>query len=391
MEKQPTIVPFEALPHSVEAYLSKSHRSTKLIYRSILLFVLIAFALLFIIKTDVNVRSNGIIRSLKENNEIRVASEGIIDSIFVQENSVVAVDQPLMKIRSAALDEKNQSINQQYADLESKVHDLQLLVSGKTSGLLSPVYQQQYNFFRQKQADAANRYNLALKNFKRFEYLFSQNAVSSLEYDKASFEKRSAESEAGLVRQQQQTEWQAELNQLSTQLQQLKAQLGINEEYKSQYIIKAHVSGIVQGLKGVQPGSVVNPAEIIGEISPEDGLMAEAYVLPKDIALIRKGHPVKMYVDAFDYTAWGDVSGTVEDISPDVFTKDGQPYFKVRCRLAQHQLKLKNGYTGDLKKGMTVQARFRIARRSLFELLYEQTHDWLSPNTTTNGPTAINK
>ncbi|MBO9658763.1 MAG: HlyD family efflux transporter periplasmic adaptor subunit [Chitinophagaceae bacterium] len=389
MEKQPTIVPVQALSHSVEVYLSRSHRSTRIIYLIILGFVVISFALLFIIRTDVNVRTAGIIRSLSEKNEIRVASEGVIDSLFVKENSIVQIGQPLMKIRSTTLDEKNQALSDQYTDLENKVHDLQLLTNGKHAGLTSPVYQQQYNFYQQKQADAANRYNLALKNFKRFEYLYAEHAASALDYDKANFEKNAAASESGLVRQQQQTQWQAELNQLSTQLQQLKAQLGINEEYKSQYIIKAQVSGTVQGMKGVQPGSFVNPAEIIGEISPEDGLIAETYVLPKDIALIRAGNPVRFYIDAFDYTAWGDVAGIVQEVSPDVFTKDGQPFFKVRCKLDKRQLQLKNGYTGELKKGMTVQARFKIARRSLFELLYQETHDWLNPNTTTNGQTAI--
>jgi HlyD family secretion protein len=60
---------------------------------------------------------------------------------------------------------------------------------------------------------------------------------------------------------------------------------------------------------------------------------------------------------------------------------DGQqPYFKVRCRLNKTWLQLRNGYTGQLKKGMTIQARFTIARRTIFQLLYDKTSDWLNPN-----------
>jgi len=32
-----------------------------------------------------------------------------------------------------------------------------------------------------------------------------------------------------------------------------------------------------------------------------------------------------------------------------------------------------------LKKGMSVSARFRITRRSLFDLLYQKMDDWVNP------------
>jgi HlyD family secretion protein len=61
-----------------------------------------------------------------------------------------------------------------------------------------------------------------------------------------------------------------------------------------------------------------------------------------------------------------------------------QPYFKVRCSLDQHELSLKNGYVGKIRKGMTLQARFFVTRRTLFQLLYDKADDWLNPNVTTN-------
>ena len=39
---------------------------------------------------------------------------------------------------------------------------------------------------------------------------------------------------------------------------------------------------------------------------------------------------------------------------------DNKPFFKVRCLLDKKQLHLNNGFTGDLKKGMTLQARFLV-------------------------------
>jgi membrane fusion protein, peptide pheromone/bacteriocin exporter len=53
--------------------------------------------------------------------------------------------------------------------------------------------------------------------------------------------------------------------------------------------------------------------------------------------------------------------------------------FKIKCRLLSDHLSLRNGYRGRLKKGMTVQARFIIAKRSLWQLLYDKADNWVNP------------
>lgn len=58
---------------------------------------------------------------------------------------------------------------------------------------------------------------------------------------------------------------------------------------------------------------------------------------------------------------------------------EGHPLFRVRCSLDQTYLELQNGFRGDIKKGMTFQARFIVSRRSLFQLLYDKVDDWLNP------------
>jgi hypothetical protein len=53
--------------------------------------------------------------------------------------------------------------------------------------------------------------------------------------------------------------------------------------------------------------------------------------------------------------------------------------FKVRSSLDQSFLALKNGYRGELKKGLTVTARFRVTKRTLAQLLFDKTDNWLNP------------
>ena len=104
--------------------------------------------------------------------------------------------------------------------------------------------------------------------------------------------------------------------------------------------------------------------------------------------MLRPGQRVKLQVDAYDYHIWGSLEGKILSISEDVFTDKRQPYFRVLCMPERRVLRLRNGTEGPVKKGMSVQARFVVARRSLFQLLYDDLSDWLNPNDAkTNGST----
>lgn len=45
------------------------------------------------------------------------------------------------------------------------------------------------------------------------------------------------------------------------------------------------------------------------------------------------------------------------------------------------EISLKNGYTGKLKKGMTLRGVFVVVKRSIFQLLFDSVDDWVNPNT----------
>ena len=53
--------------------------------------------------------------------------------------------------------------------------------------------------------------------------------------------------------------------------------------------------------------------------------------------------------------------------------------FKVTLQPAATTLHLPNGAAGPLRKGLTLSARFVVARRSLFQILYEDVSAWLNP------------
>jgi HlyD family secretion protein len=114
-------------------------------------------------------------------------------------------------------------------------------------------------------------------------------------------------------------------------------------------------------------------------VSPDTALVAEVMVLPKDIGWLSVGNKVHLQIDAFNYTDWGMVSGKILEISNDFQLTNQTPVFKVRCTLDKQVLTLNNGIKGILKKGMTLNARFFVAERSLMQLITDKANNWLNP------------
>ena len=110
--------------------------------------------------------------------------------------------------------------------------------------------------------------------------------------------------------------------------------------------------------------------------------MAECMVSPKDIGFIKKNQKVKFQIDAYNYNQWGLLEGKVVDIDQNITVNQqtGEAYFKVRCVMDKNYLQLKNGYKGQIGKGMTLTARFYLLDRTLWQLLFDRVDDWFNPN-----------
>ena len=144
--------------------------------------------------------------------------------------------------------------------------------------------------------------------------------------------------------------------------------------------IIAPITGTLLNVLGVEEGSLISSGIQLAEISPKGDLIAECYVSPFDIGLINPINPIKFQIDAFNYNQWGFATGEIIEIGRDLEFVNESPIFKIRCKLDQNYLSLKNKVTGNLIKGMTFNARFKLAERTLFELLNDKIDDWLNPS-----------
>lgn len=378
----------ETISSTSLVYRSKINKSTQIIYLVTVFTILLTFVALPFIKIPISVKSNGLLQSSIEKTELTVPANGRLIKLQLIDNKKVKQGETLMIIDPTLAKQQGSIVQNRQGQTAAFLQDIRtLLVYINRNGFSYPPlqtgqYTASWQQFAQELENARIAKNQAENTYERYNKLFQNNAITESEYERYKFEFAQSRSAYKMIINRYKTQWQTEANTLRTELQQLSGQQVELNEQKKQYILKAPIDGSIQNLTGLQVGAYVFANQKIGEISPNAAITAFCYVRPADIGLIKKGQDVRFQVDAFNYNQWGLATGKVLDISDDIVVIDNQPVFKVRCDFTKGYLELKNGYKGYLKKGMTFTARFTVAERSLYQLLYDKVDDWVNPNVT---------
>jgi multidrug resistance efflux pump len=376
---QTQLYPAEFLEDSLERHLARWPGRGRGVYNAVLLSLVGALAVLPLLKVDVAVRSGGLVRPLTEKHEVRARASGVVERLLVRENQRVEAGAPLLELRAGQLDEQSGLIASQIDEKSRLAHDLELLVRGGSGGFQASRPQQERAQMQAELDQAALARAQAEREVERTRALAARNLVAATELEQKEFALEQARSQAVQVRQRWLSQWQGQLTEARAELRQLLSRRGEVEESRGLYVVAAPVAGTLEEMRGVSAGSFVTAGEALAVISPSSALVAEVYVSPRDVGMVHTGTPVRFQVDAFNYNDWGFVAGRVEEISDDFVLVNSQPMFKVRCSLERDQLALSNGVRGRLRKGMTLQARFVVAERTLLQLLFDRMEDWLDP------------
>ncbi len=376
--------------HDLVTYLPRVSVQSQVIYTTVLGAVVVTLLALPLIYVDVSVQANGLVRPASERSEVRATAGAVVETVLVREWQTVKKGQPLFRLRSAQLLTRQQLLDQQRAEKQAFIEDLSQLTTRswkEVAGLTAPLYRQEYTRFRSVVEESWHLQEKRRREYQTAHLLYTQKVIARLDYEDALYGHKASLARYNTLVEQQRSDWQTDLTQVRRDLSNLESEAKQLAEQQELYVLKAPVGGTASQLAGRYAGSYVQPGDVMAVVSPDSTLIAETYVPSKDIGLIQTGQPVRLQVDAFNYNQWGLLTGRVIDIANDFTLSNGEPVFKVRCQLSQSYLSLTNGYRGKLKKGMTVQTRFQVARRSLFQLLYDKADDWLNPAINRKRPT----
>ena len=382
------IFPSEILEQTADYHFQRYNQRSIALYRIILLIVLVSLVAIFFIKVDVSVNSPGIIKSEVERAVIKPLVSGVVDKVYVEENDFVNKGDLILSIQADEITEQTSLLSDQIGVLQTEISDLSRLVAvakskdwRKKTTLNTSQFTQEYVSFSNQVQRAYEQYELVQVDFRRSESLFESGAISAKEFETSKLEYERVKNDVFSMMEQQAMIWQSGLTERRLALKSLQSSATQNETRSDFFEIKAPLAGSVQNIRGIQPGSSITMSQTIGEISPDGGLIAEVPVMSKDIGFIQVGNKVRFQVDAFNYNQWGLLDGEVLEIPKDItLSEQGIPYFLIRCKLDSDYMTLQNGVEGNLKKGMTVNARFILTKRTIFQLIYDNADDWLNPN-----------
>ena len=132
--------------------------------------------------------------------------------------------------------------------------------------------------------------------------------------------------------------------------------------------VRSPVKGEVKRLFVNTIGGVVQPGKDILEIVPlEDSLMIETRVSPRDIAFLRPGQRAMVRFTAYDYTVYGGMEGSLQEIGADTVTDDkGNAFYIVKVRTRAGALGEKHL---PIIPGMVAQVDIMTGKKSILSYL----------------------
>lgn len=383
------LIPFSISEYCLETYLIRITTRSRIIYWIIIVMVLLAIVILPFIYVDVSVQARGYFQSDIEKQVVYIPLQGKIIYTSIHNGGSVNKGDTLLIIDTESIMARHASLLQRIAENESSMSDLEKLTNIYSledqpikHGLITQRYKAELANFMNQQSIQFQKYEKKKSEHTRNEVLYHQDIIPKIEFENSLFMLNSEKDNLTQILISQKSLWQNDLTIRENESIRLLADLKQCLEELTNRIVIAPISGEIIQSADIQTGSIVTQGQKIAEISPKGELVATCFVKPADVGLIHEKQKVKIQVDAFNFNEWGMLQGNIIDISDDMILENGSAaYFRVKCKPEKKFLSLKNGYKAEIKKGMSLNTRILVTRRSLYHLLFDKADKWFNPYT----------
>jgi adhesin transport system membrane fusion protein len=139
--------------------------------------------------------------------------------------------------------------------------------------------------------------------------------------------------------------------------------------------VTSPMDGVVRNIRITTRGGIARPGEEIMQIVPmDDDLLIEAKVKPADIAFVKPGLPATIKLDAYDYTIYGSLQGTVTYISADTLNDETRntnepPFYRVQVKTKASDIALHAAKRIEIQPGMTASVEIKTGNNTVWRYL----------------------
>lgn len=337
-------------------------------------------------KIDQVTRAQATVIASARTQEIQASEGGVLTQLAVAEGEEVKAGQLLVVLEEeraqAAVDNsasKTAALKAKLARLNAEIFETPLVFPKGIQGYPEYIQNQTALYNRRRQAineDVSSLEKmlvLARQELSMNEPLLKYGDVSQADVIKLSRQVADIEAQINNKRNKYFEEAQAEMTkaqeELDIELEQLRDRAQVLEEKR----LMAPTEGKVKNINVTTIGGVVKPGEVIMQILPTSSdLVIDAKVSPADIAYVKEGQEATVKLDAYDYSIFGAMNGTVSYISPDTLMeqtpKGEEPYYRVLIVINGAEFKGR----GDeivIKPGMTASVDIKAMERTVLSYL----------------------
>ncbi len=413
----------EFLPATLEIQQSPPSPLGRLITWLIILFFVMALIWALIGKVDIVVSAPGKLIARGHTKVIQPLNTGIIQKIYVTEGQVVNKGDILVELKPDSaiadqqrIDDELSTLNQDKLRLETILNWLQnnksnnstipKTLNGLQQQLLHSQWQQyqsqlttlkhEQNKYRSEKdsiEQQVQKYQailpiltqraekLKMLSEKQYmqedQYLEIEQQRLTTYHDLKASQQRTQELSAAIAEVAGQMEQAkkafssqmlTELQQATTQYQSLSQEKIKATATRQAQTLKAPVSGVVQQLVLHTEGGVVTPAQQLMVIVPANQpLEVEAMVANLDIGFVKENQTVEIKIDAFPFTKYGVIDGTLTHLSNDAIADEQLGLiYKAQVAMAKMNIQVDDKRV-TLSPGMTVTVEIKTGQRRLVE------------------------
>jgi len=363
-------------------YLGKMGLRSNAVYIIIVLFIIGIIASLPFLKFDLSVKAGGIIRPMEERIEIRSMIHSRLKNILVKDGDLVNKGDLLFVLDDSLLQDK---ISFYKEDLERKklyAEDYNHILLNNPDKINAPHIRRQFQAYKSKIKELQIGKNQAASELHVEKVLLAEKASTPKRVKELEYKLDIAAANLKSYSDMQYQEWEIQFQKLQEEIAVIEREILRLEAERKYYYIYSPYTGTVESLTARYSGSTIEAGQVFCIISPKTALIAECFIPNKNIGFLYPGQECLFQVDAYHFNRFGTIEGKILSIDQDFMLIDNIPSYRVKCSFNSDIISLPGGGWAELKKGMTFTARFKIARRSAWDLLYEQLSDWLNPNAT---------
>ena len=353
---------------------------------------------------DQTVRSNGQVIAVSRNQIIQAADGGVLTKLLVTEGQQVHAGQTLALLETTRAEASYQEVKSKLSALNAALARAnaessgQALAFNKNDAASSAFQSSQTQVFAQKKQGHLDELKLlkASLEISEDELRMSQSLLktgdaSQLELMRAQRQVHETQGRIAGVQNKYLQDAKQDVIRLQEDISANQFKLNERKSLLDHSVLTTPVDGVVKFMRINTVGGVLRAGDELMHISPSTGgYIVEAKINPSDIGELRIGQPVSLKFDAFDYSVYGMLNGTLIYISSDTLTDSNasgatQAFYRVQVHIdpdmlsesvhtlgsaaflsnqATHPLRL-----SDLKPGMTTTLDIRTRSRSVLQYL----------------------